>query len=264
MVRVTVCELPDFEDPDFEDRFDALVDHAAAADSDLVVLPELPFGRWLPAWDPDDVDVPSQWSNAVASHDRWIEKLDAFDATVVGSQPITRDGDRYNAGFVRTSEGVEQVHEKCYLPEEPGFREAAWYSAGDDAFEPCACAGLDVGFLICTDLWASDEVRAYGRAGVDLLVNPRVTERRTLSKWLAGARTMSVLAGSYLASSNRAGETNGVTFGGNGWLTSPEGTVLARTDADHPFATADVDPAVVERASATYPRDALRRGDGDA
>jgi N-carbamoylputrescine amidase len=104
-------------------------------------------------------------------------------------------------------------------------------------------------------------VRAYGRAGADLLVNPRVTEQRTLDKWLAGARTMSVLSGTYLASSNRSGKTERVSFGGGGWVTSPDGTVLARTDADHPYATTEIDPTVVETAQSTYPRDALRRAD---
>ena len=260
MVRITVCELPDFEDPSFESGFEALVDHVAASDSDLVVLPELPFGRWLPAREPDEADVSTQWDAAVTSHSEWLDRLDVFeDATVVGSCPITRDGVRLNEGFVHTGKGTRGVHVKSYLPDEPGFWEASWYEAGDAQFEPVECAGLDVGVLVCTDLWASHEVRRYGRSGVDLLVNPRVTEHRTLERWLAGSRTMGVLAGAYLASSNRSGEANGFTFGGNGWVTSPDGTVLARTDAANPFVTVEIDPDVADAAKSTYPRDALDR-----
>ena len=260
MVRITVCELPDFEASSFESAFDDLVCHVDANDSDLVVLPELPFGRWLPAHEPGDADVAREWDETVRSHDECLDRLDALDpATVVGSRPVVRDGTRLNEGFLSTPEKTCGVHVKSYLPDEPGFREASWYEAGDGSFEPLECTGLAVGFLVCTDLWASHEVRAYGRAGVDLLVNPRVTEHRTLERWLAGSQTMGILAGSYLASSNRSGTTEGYTFGGNGWITSPEGAVLARTDSDHPFATTDIDPAVADAAKSTYPRDALGR-----
>lgn len=262
MVRITVCELPDFGDPAFESRFDALAGHAAENDADVVVLPELPFAPWLPARDPARADVGPAWERAVESHDEWVGELDALaPASVAGSRPAVRDDHRFNEGFLWADGEARGVHLKRYLPDEPGFKEASWYDAGADPFEPVSCAGLDVGMLVCTDLWASHEVRAYGRAGVDLLVNPRVTERRTTEKWLAGARTMGVLAGSYLASSNRSGSADGVTFGGAGWVTAPDGTVLARTDVDHPFATVEVDPAVADRAESTYPRDALDRGE---
>jgi predicted amidohydrolase len=262
MTRITVCELPDFASSEFADQFDALVDHVRANDSDLVVLPEMPFGAWLPARDPTDEDLTSAWQTAVESHAEWVERLDAFgNATVLGSRPIVRDGSRVNEGFVRTPADTSGVHVKSYLPDEPGFWEASWYEAVEADFDLVDCAGLSVGMLVCTDLWASHEVRAYGEAGVELLVNPRVTEQRTLEKWLAGARTMGVLAGAYLASSNRSGEANGTVFGGAGWLTSPDGTVLARTDDDHPFVTTEIDAGMAERAKETYPRDALDRAE---
>ncbi len=261
MVRVTVCELPAFQNRTaFEERFRALERHTNAANSDILVLPEMPFFRWLPAVDPDSVDVPGTWDDAVESHWEWLDRLDRFGSTaVVGSCPALRDDARLNEGFLRTVDGLSRVHVKGYLPDEPGFREASWYEPGDGEFSPVAISGLETGFLICTDLWASDEVRSYGREGVELLVNPRVTELRTVEKWLAGARTMSVLAGAYLASSNRAGEESGVTFGGSGWITGPDGAVLARTDADHPFLTVDISPDVAQTAKSTYPRDALSR-----
>jgi len=258
MVRVTVCELPDVGDPRFEERVEGLADHAHETDADLVVLPELAFSEWLPARDPAAHDRDAAWERAGAAHAEWLDRL-AVDATLVGSRPTLGEA-RHNEGFVHAEE-TRGVHLKSYLPEEPGFREASWYEAGEGEFDPVSVAGLTVGPLVCTDLWASHEVRRYGRAGVELLVNPRVTERRTTEKWLAGARTMGVLAGAYLASSNRSGSAEGVTFGGAGWVTGPDGTVLARTDDDHPYATVEVDPGVARAAKATYPRDALDRAD---
>lgn len=258
MVRVTVCELPDVADPRFEDRVEGLAGHARETGADIVVLPELAFGPWLPARDPATSDRDAAWERAGADHAEWLDRL-SVDAALVGSRPVVRDA-RYNEGFVHDG-ATRGVHLKSYLPDEPGFEEASWYEAGDGEFDPVSVAGLTVGPLVCTDLWASNEVRRYGRAGVELLANPRVTERRTTGKWLAGARTMGVLSGAYLASSNRSGSAEGVTFGGAGWVTGPDGTVLARTDDDHPYATVDLDPAVVAEANATYPRDALDRAD---
>ncbi|SDJ89657.1 N-carbamoylputrescine amidase [Halovenus aranensis] len=260
MVRVTVCELPDFESPGFETAFENLVEHTAAHDSDLAVVPEMPFSRWLAASEPGD-DVATAWEDAVASHETWLGRLDAIDATVVGSRPTVDGERRLNEGFLHAGEETRGVHHKQYLPDEPGFWESSWYTAGERPFEPVECAGLDTGMLVCTDLWASHEVRAYGHRGVDLLINPRVTERRTTEKWLAGSRTMGVLAGAYLASSNRAGEGGDVVFGGSGWILGPDGQVLARTDSDHPFATVDIDPTVAADAKSTYPRDALGRAE---
>jgi predicted amidohydrolase len=261
MVRLTVCELPDFESSSFETQFDALADHVHTKDSDIVVLPEMPFSPWLAASEPGE-DVSATWADAVTTHEEWLGKLDAFgDATVLYSRPVVSEGRRANEGVLRTPEETRGVHLKHYLPDERGFWEDSWYEAGGQEFEPVDCAGVETGMLVCTDLWASHEVRSYGEVGVDLLVNPRVTEQRTTEKWLAGSRTMGVLAGAYLASSNRSGAADGVIFGGNGWVTSPDGTVLARTDSDHPFVTTEIDPNVAETAKSTYPRDALARAD---
>ena len=44
--RVTVCEMPD-ETPAFERAWRVLVDHCRGRQTDLVLLPELPFYPWF-------------------------------------------------------------------------------------------------------------------------------------------------------------------------------------------------------------------------
>ena len=70
-MKVTVCELEDgwFEE---ETNWNRLIEHVGDENSDLVLLPEMPFSRWLART--KDVD-PEQWRLAVASHDRWIDRL---------------------------------------------------------------------------------------------------------------------------------------------------------------------------------------------
>ena len=45
-MKITVCELPN-DPPDFSDAWNRLVDHVLEKRSELVLLPEMPFYRWL-------------------------------------------------------------------------------------------------------------------------------------------------------------------------------------------------------------------------
>ena len=257
-MRVTVCELPE-DRTAFERAWPDLVEHVAREGSDLVVLPEMPFASWLPATPTDDG---AAWERAAAAHDEWIDRLDALaPATVLLSRPSIRGERRYNEGVRWTDDdGATTVHEKRYLPEEPGFWEASWYDRGQREFSLVECAGARTGFLVCTDLWAAEEARSYGHAGTHLIANPRATEQRTLEKWRAGGRSTGVVSGAFVASSNRVtiAEEPSVVFGGEGWIVDPDGAVIARTTRNQPFVTAGIALAAAERAKETYPRPAFR------
>jgi N-carbamoylputrescine amidase len=100
--------------------------------------------------------------------------------------------------------------------------------------------------------------RAYGEAGVHLIVNPRATERSTLYKWLVGVRAAAVIAGAFCLSSNRVSDQeHSVTFGGQGWIVGPDGEVLGLTFPERPFVTIEIDLNEAEQAKSTYPRNVL-------
>ncbi len=249
-MRVTVCELPD-EAPAFEASWRALAAHCRGERSELVLLPELPFHPWFgttPIFDE------GAWRAAEEAHRRWLARLpELAPAAVLGTAPVTRDGRRLNEGFLWDGgAGYRPCHQKYYLPDEEGVREARWYERGDGRFEPVDVAGARVGFVICSELWAFHRAREYAKAGAHLLVTPRLTGRSTVEKWLAGGRAAAVVAGAYSLSSNRA--SVGRDFGGRGWIVDPDGEVLATTSAAEPFATVDVDLGRAERAKGTYPR----------
>lgn len=257
-MRVTVCELPE-DRTAFEYAWNDLVDHVATEESDLVLLPEMPFAPWLPVSPNSDS---AAWKQAVTDHNEWITRFDALaPATVLLSRPTIRHDRRLNEGLMWTpAGGAETTHEKRYLPEETGFWEATWYDSGERDFSPVECAGALTGFLICTDLWAVEEARRYGQAGAHLIVNPRATEATTLEKWRAGAQATSVVSGSFVASSNRAtveDDRSDVIFGGEGWIVDPDGTMIARTSRSQPFVTVDINLDVSEQAKETYPRPAF-------
>ena len=253
-MRITVCELPG----DWADSAETWSAVAAAIQnekSDLVLLPEMPFHRWLAG----SARVnPERWQAAVAAHDRCIDRLSEFATPVViGSRPVIDQDLRRNQGFVwEKVSGTRHAHAKYYLPDEEGFWEATWYHRGDGRFDIIEVNGIRIGFLICTELWFNAHARTYATQGIHLLVCPRATPLTSVDKWVAGGRTAAVVSGAFCLSSNFNGPLGGeMAFGGAGWIIEPEGGhVLGLTSREKPFLTVAIDLALAESAKKTYPR----------
>ena len=251
-MKVTVCELP-AEMGELSDAWDRLVAHARTEKPDVVLLPEMPFFRWLPA--AKEVD-PDQWREAVATHDAWTKRFaDLGATTVLGSRPTLVRGRRLNEAFVWADGTCRGAHEKHYLPDEDGFWEATWYSRGKKEFTAAATEAGAVGFLVCTEVWFTQHAREYATQGAVIVATPRATEWSSRDKWLAGGRAAAVMSGAFGLSSNRSGtDVTGLRWGGLGWVIDPDGEVLAKTSEGSPFATVEIDPDDAIEAKSTYPR----------
>jgi N-carbamoylputrescine amidase len=253
-MRVTVCELNSDMDGLAAD-WPGLVTHVRQANSDLVLLPEMPFAPWLAvSTQYNDRD----WQAAEDAHMAWMTRLGELGAPwVAASRPANRAGQRHNIGFIwQAKQGLQDVHTKYYLPDEERFWEASWYARGSGQdFDVVPLGPARVAFLICTELWFFEWARRYGKAGASIILTPRATERQTIGKWLAGGRALAVSAGAYSLSSNRVSR-DGLpqTMGGGGWIIDPDGEVLAHTTKENPFATAAIDLERAELAKSSYPR----------
>lgn len=253
-MKITVCELPN-EPARLETAWQRLAEHANHQGSEFILLPEMPFSRWLAQ--SQEVD-PALWVGAVRAHDEWIPRLGELGtATVVSTRPAIQNGVNHNVGFIwEPDTGLMDIHAKFYLPDEEGFWEATWYERGDGEFSVVETRHGRIGFLICTELWFTQHARQYGKDGAQIIVCPRATPPATANKWLAGGRTAAVASGAYCLSSNFSGiNSDGAEFAGVGWIIEPEeGKILGQTSADHPFLTIDVDLSTADRAKNTYPR----------
>ena len=256
-MRVTVCQIAN-EAEALAAAWAGLCEHLAGSGSDLVVLPEMPFAPWLAA--SPEVDR-QQWSAAVAAHRGWCERLAELGvATVLGSRPVERPEPRNRAFAWNATDGLVDLHDKAYLPDEAGFWEATWYQRGRPEYELTTVAtrvgeSARVGVLLCTEMWFLEHARAYGRAGAHIVAVPRATPGSTLDKWIAGGRTAAVVSGAYCLSAapyNAPGR--GADLGGGAWVIDPEGEVLALTTPEEPFATCEIDLARAVAAKASYPR----------
>jgi len=232
-----------------EAEWSRLVEHVTGEQSELVLLPEMPFSPWIAASKPNE---PQKWEASVENHGRWIARLtELAPADVLGSRPVAQ---RRNEGFIRDSHGYRRVHDKYYLPDEEGFWEATWYERGEPDFAAAETRFIKVGFAICTEIWFTEHAREYARQGTHILACPRATELSTVDKWIAGGRAAAVMAGAFCISSNRSGEGSGVHWGGSGWVIDPDGEVLGLTSREEPFVTLDLDLVAAESAKRTYPR----------
>jgi N-carbamoylputrescine amidase len=253
-MKVTVCELPDNWTQD-DTFWNALIHHLASAKSDLLVLPEMPFYSWITRSENVDFAV---WDKSVSAHDVWIERLEELPVPMVAlSRPVTLDERRLNQGIVWTrKDGVQPCHEKYYLPDEPGYFEAAWYHRGNGRFQAARVDGMTIGFMICTDLWFTDRAREYKTQQVDILICPRATPASTHDIWVPGGRAAAIVAGAFCLSSNFNGpNVPGEDFGGTGWIIEPErGAVQGLTDPRQWILTRDIDLSQARAAKQTYPR----------
>lgn len=255
---VTVCQLHVGRAAGPVENWPALVAHVRAHQSDLVLLPEMPFYPWPFGRRRFD---PSIWKASEAAHESWLARLgELAPAVVATSRPVSRSGERYNEGFLwSVAGGYTPVHDKYYLPDEDGFWEGSWYRRGNGQFEAMPLPRDEsvpaAGFLICTELWFLERARAYGRAGAELLLVPRATEHRTVDKWLSAGRVAAMVAGSFALSSNHYGDPDQpFALGGQGWVIDPEGEVLALTTPARPFASVEIDLGLAAAARTTYPR----------
>lgn len=252
-LKVTISQMSNESEP-FAREWEKLVAHVRSEQSQLVLLPEMPFSPWFGTTAHFDM---ASWQAAVAIHEQWLRRLpELAPASVLSSRPINRNGHRFNEGFLwQPGAGYHATHVKYYLPNEEGVWEASWYQRGDGDFTPIESQGVCIGMLICSELWALERARAYGQLGAHLLVTPRMTQHATTDKWLVGGRAAAILAGAFSLSSNRV-SAGGASedFGGAGWVIDPEGSVLAMTSPQHPFITVEIPAGQAEEAKGTYPR----------
>jgi N-carbamoylputrescine amidase len=252
-MKVTVCQLSN-DTKAFARDWEQLAAHVKAEQSDLVLLPEMPFCPWFalsPKYDP------KIWENSVKAHQEATSLLEQLSPAIVcGSMPVNSKGKRQNEAFIWDSiSGFGYAHTKYYLPNEKGYWEASWYEKGDGNFKPIQAGKAMLGFVICTDLWFFQHSRSYGKNGVHLIACPRATPKTTLEKWLVGGQAATVVSGAFVLSSNKISrEGEEADLGGQGWIVGPNGKVLGLTTQEQPFLTLDLDLTKAEKAKEMYPR----------
>lgn len=249
-VRISLCEVQDGWIP-WEDTGDALLAAAIAQKADLLVLNEMPVGKWL-ASDPRFDPVAA--GESIRAHDMLIATLQDLPFATLSSRPVRSQGRLANEAFLTCKEQTRALHQKHYFPQEEGYWEESWFDTQCRGFAVAELRRIRIGVLLCTELMFTEWARHYRHQGAHVIAVPRASGA-SVRTWHAAAAMAAVVSGCYVISSNRAAgaEVSGKQFGGRGFVFSPLGELIAETSPDQPLLTVEVDLGLVEQVQCQYP-----------
>ncbi|MFC4950629.1 NAD+ synthase [Pseudonocardia sp. GCM10023141] len=203
---------------------------AAAAGAEVVALPEMV----LTGYPVEDLAL--RESFAVASR----RALDALPAqlveaglgellVVVGYLDLDDAGPRNAAALIQRGQVVDRYF-KHHLPNYGVFDEFRYFSPGS-VLPVVRMHGLDIGVVICEDIWQDGgPVAAYGELGLDLLLclNGSPYERAKDDTRGALVARKAREAGAPMAYVNLVGGQDELVFDGDSMVVDEHGTLLAR------------------------------------
>ncbi|MEN0054674.1 MAG: carbon-nitrogen hydrolase family protein [Mucilaginibacter sp.] len=253
-MKITICQLSDNE-IEFAEDWELLKTHISQNNSDLLLLPEMPFCKWVAST--KNVNEAAKL-DSVQKHEQWISAVEELGVQyVVYSRPVMESDHYFNTAFVYVKGiGHQKIHTKAFFPEEPHFWEESWYSRETNpSFEIVDLGNLKIGVLLCTEMWFTEYARKYGKQGIDLLLCPRATEESSINQWIRCGQTLAVISGAYCLSSNKAGiGDNHFAWGGTSFIAGPmTGDLLGTTTDDEKFVTREIDLSKSREAKTDYP-----------
>lgn len=220
-----------------------VLQQAAAQGCRLVVLPELPFHRWCPAFrerDPQDEDNGRAAAQAQLARQSGLWLLG-------GSLE-----NRRNTAYLWNPQGeVDLRYEKMHLPQEPGFWEADHYDPGSQPPGVSDGMGFPLGIQVCSDIQRPFGSMFLRHQGAAAILVPRATDRGTFANWRLVMQAMARMTACYVLSVNRPGPEFGVPLGGPSLVVGPDGQVLA--EAEQPLTCVTLEHEAVVRARSEYP-----------
>lgn len=243
-------EMPDGLEPQ-GCAWDHFARTVASSRPDILVMNEMPFGRWLAQKTEFAIEDATR---SMEIHDAGTAALARLNLpAIITSRPTMHSDRLVNEALLIEHGKVRSLRTKSYFPQEPGWFEASWFRRGETNFDIYEICGLNVGVLICTELMFNEHARRYGRGGADLIVVPRATGLAH-EQWITAGKMASIVSGSYVVSSNRCGQLDhGPRFGGCGFAIGPEGNLIGRTASDLPFMFIGIDAQLSARRRQEYP-----------
>ncbi|PSL54481.1 NAD+ synthase (glutamine-hydrolysing) [Saccharothrix carnea] len=150
-------------------------------------------------------------------------------AVFVGYLDRDERGMRNSAAVLYRGEVVARQH-KHHLPNYGVFDERRYFTPGD-SLDVVRVHGVEVGMVICEDLWQDGgPIAALGEAGVDLVVSPNASpyERKKDDARLPLVARRAVEAGAPLAYVNLIGGQDELVFDGDTMVVGADGSLITR------------------------------------
>lgn len=235
-----------------------LIEQAAGAGAQLVVLPEMSILEFFPRtphrYEHYDLGEPipgptTEWFGKLAKHcgihivynhyERSPEHL-FFDASIV----VDRTGK-----YV----GRQRM---MHLAEEPGYNEKFYYTPGWDRYRVFDLEGWRFGIAICYDRHFPEVFRSFTVQGAELVLVPTAVAASEpfAEVYELEMRAAAVTHGVYIAMANRAGTEDPLTFVGRSMIIDPQSNVIKTLDAEpNQVCVAEITKQEVTKARTLFP-----------
>lgn len=178
----------------------------------------------------------------------------------------------HNTAVVLDTDGeIAGTYRKMHIPDDPGFYEKFYFTPGDLGFQPIETSIGKLGVLVCWDQWFPEAARLMAMAGAEFLIYPtaigwdlddeQAEQQRQLDAWVIAQRAHAVSNGLPVIACNRqghesdpSGQSKGIQFWGNSFITGPQGEILAHaSNNDDEILYADIDRERSESVRRIWP-----------
>jgi len=261
-------------DEDRETNLDfsiAKIHEAAAANADLVVLPELHLGPYFcqnEDYNNYALAQPIPGPTTAILSDVARELGIVIVSTIFEKRA---PGLYHNTAVVFDRDGsIAGKYRKMHIPDDPGFYEKYYFTPGDLGFKPIETSIGKLGVLVCWDQWYPEGARLMALAGADMLIYPTAIgwdpedtpaeQQRQLDAWITIQRAHAVANGIPVIACNRIGfeqapnSSTGINFWGNSFIAGPQGEILtSANDSETKVLSCTIDRARSERVRQVWP-----------
>jgi N-carbamoylputrescine amidase len=230
------------------------VEEAAQRGADLVAFAELAFDRFFPQRPAGKDYVPHAEPIPGPTTELLSRKAKELGVVII-LNVYEREGNRtYDCSPVIDSNGrIAGKTRMIHIYDAPLFHEKGYYTPGDLGAGVFDTAVGRIGVAICYDRHFPEYMRALALKGAELVIIPQAG---AVGEWPHGVFEAEVQIaafqnGYFAALVNRVGTEDYITFGGESFVSDPEGQIIARASSGGDcILYADIDPREVKACTA--------------
>ena len=236
---------------------------AAKQGAQIICLPELFLTQYFcQTEDPDNFSLAEPLPGPTSTT---LSNL-AKELQVVLIVPLFEkrtQGIYHNTAIVIDADGsIAGTYRKMHIPDDPCFFEKFYFTPGDTGFKSFSTRYGKVGVLICWDQWFPEAARLTALSGAQFLFYPTAigyqdedakVSQQQISAWETIQKSHAISNGVFLASVNRVGRENALTFWGKSFICNPFGEVIGQAEDEPQIVIAKCPLSEIESTRQNWP-----------
>jgi len=252
--------------PDASKNLEKAVDSIRAAakqGAQIICLPELFLTQYFcQTEDPDNFSLAEPLPGPTSTTLSTLAK----ELQVVLIVPLFEkrtQGIYHNTAIVIDTDGsIAGTYRKMHIPDDPCFFEKFYFTPGDTGFKSFSTRYGKIGVLICWDQWFPEAARLTALSGAQFLFYPTAigyqdedakVSQQQISAWETIQKSHAISNGVFLASVNRVGRENALTFWGKSFICNPFGEVIGQAEDEPQILIAKCSLSEIESTRQNWP-----------